>query len=198
MIPGVRCSNYRYVHFQHHRFTNAGSKLDPDDWAVRGPTWTLPFRWMTMHFRYIYFYLKNISGRSVKEWGPALVIVLLALCVYISLTLNGHYFTLSKFYFEPQLASFCFLAFAFNWMPHAPNKTKEENDTYRATNVRKGMEWLLTPALMSQNYHLVHHLYPRTPFYMYPKVWRELEPELVSRGASVVSAVGARQLNPEY
>ena len=29
------------------------------------------------------------------------------------------------------------------------------------------MEWLLTPLMLSQNYHLVHHLHPSVPFYRY-------------------------------
>jgi fatty acid desaturase len=33
------------------------------------------------------------------------------------------------------------------------------------------MEWLLTPVLLYQNYHLVHHLYPTVPFYRLLKVW---------------------------
>jgi fatty acid desaturase len=33
------------------------------------------------------------------------------------------------------------------------------------------MEWLLTPLLTYQNYHLVHHLYPTVPFYRYRRLW---------------------------
>ena len=37
--------------------------------------------------------------------------------------------------------------------------------------VGTGWEWLLTPLMMYQNYHLVHHLYPTVPFYRYKKAW---------------------------
>jgi fatty acid desaturase len=41
----------------------------------------------------------------------------------------------------------------------------------QATVIRTGWEWLLTPLMMYQNYHLVHHLYPTVPFYRYKKAW---------------------------
>jgi fatty acid desaturase len=34
------------------------------------------------------------------------------------------------------------------------------------------LEWLLTPLLLYQNYHLVHHVYPTVPFYRYLKIWK--------------------------
>jgi fatty acid desaturase len=37
--------------------------------------------------------------------------------------------------------------------------------------MRMGWEWLLTPLLVYQNYHLIHHLYPTVPFYKMHKVW---------------------------
>ena len=31
------------------------------------------------------------------------------------------------------------------------------------TRVRVGLEWLMTPMMLFQNYHLVHHLHPAVP-----------------------------------
>ena len=42
------------------------------------------------------------------------------------------------------------------------------------------MERLLTPVLLYQNYHLVHHLHPLIPFYRYIAVWRRNESEYLS------------------
>lgn len=41
---------------------------------------------------------------------------------------------------------------------------------FQATTIRRGWEWLLTPLMVYQNYHLIHHLYPTIPFYNYLKV----------------------------
>ena len=41
---------------------------------------------------------------------------------------------------------------------------------HKATPVRMAHEWLLTPIMVFQNYHLIHHLYASIPFYRYKKV----------------------------
>ena len=38
---------FRYIHMQHHRFTNDGER-DPDHYAGRGSKWLLPLRWATL------------------------------------------------------------------------------------------------------------------------------------------------------
>ena len=37
---------------------------------------------------------------------------------------------------------------------------------------------LLAPLLQYQHVHLIHHLYPATPFYNNHRVWRLIEPAL--------------------
>jgi fatty acid desaturase len=44
--------------------------------------------------------------------------------------------------------------------------------------MRLGKEKLLTPLLRYHNYHLIHHLFPRTPLYRHGEMWQLLEPEL--------------------
>jgi len=36
-----------------------------------------------------------------------------------------------------------------------------------------------------QNYHSIHHLFPRVPFYRYQKLFAEIEPIMVARGAPI-------------
>jgi ferredoxin-NADP reductase len=58
------------------------------------------------------------------------------------------------------------------------------------------MEWLLTPLMLSQNYHLVHHLHPSIPFYRYLTAWRRNEEAYLERDAAISTAFG-RQLDPD-
>ncbi|MGB2401659.1 MAG: fatty acid desaturase [Porticoccaceae bacterium] len=53
----------------------------------------------------------------------------------------------------------------------ATAKVNDDSASHQCTSNRVGMEWLLTPLSLSQNYHLVHHLYPTVPFYRYLKIW---------------------------
>jgi fatty acid desaturase len=56
--------------------------------------------------------------------------------------------------------------------------------------VRLGAAWLLTPLFIYHNYHLIHHLWPRVPFYRYGAVWRAKREMLASHQARVVSLFG--------
>ena len=64
------------------------------------------------------------------------------------------------------------------------DEARYENFT-KATTVRLGMEWLMAPLLQNHHVHLIHHLYPGTPFYNNGKVWRLIEPELRQRDLAI-------------
>ena len=49
--------SFRYIHMQHHRFTNHPSK-DPDLYVGKGPLWQLLFRWVSLDLNYLFFYLR--------------------------------------------------------------------------------------------------------------------------------------------
>lgn len=79
--------------------------------------------------------------------------------------------------------------------PRSGGHTQRSN-RYRATRNRVGAEWLFTPVLLSQNYHLVHHLHPLVPFYRYLRTWRRNEEAYLERNAAI-STVFGQQLNPD-
>jgi ring-1,2-phenylacetyl-CoA epoxidase subunit PaaE len=62
--------------------------------------------------------------------------------------------------------------------------------------MRVGMEWLFTPLMLSQNYHLVHHLHPSVPFHRYLATWRRNEEAYLERDAAIATVFG-QQLNPD-
>ena len=74
----------------------------------------------------------------------------------------------------------------FVYLPHVPNEVTEQEDVYRSTSNRVGMEWLLSPLMGYQNYHLAHHLYPDIPFYRMVKVWNSRLDEHLSHDPATV------------
>jgi ring-1,2-phenylacetyl-CoA epoxidase subunit PaaE len=66
----------------------------------------------------------------------------------------------------------------------------------KGTRNRVGGERMLSPALLYQNYHLVHHLHPVVPFYRYIAVWRRNEERYLD-GGPALSSVRGRPLTPE-
>ena len=65
-VPFFR--SFRYIHMQHHRFTNHPSK-DPDLYVGKGPLWQLPFRWVSLDLNYLFFYLRpDVVSLPTGAW----------------------------------------------------------------------------------------------------------------------------------
>ncbi len=68
----------------------------------------------------------------------------------------------------------------FVWLPH---HDFSETSRYRNTRIRG---WIGSNImLLGQDHHLIHHLYPRVPFYRYRALYREIRPSLVQQGARI-------------
>ncbi len=99
-------------------------------------------------------------------------------------------------YLIPERIAMFFLAWWFDWLPHHGLEDTQRDNRYRATRTRVGMEWLFTPLMLSQNYHLVHHLHPSVPFHRYLATWRRSEEAYLERDAAIATVFG-QQLNSD-
>lgn len=169
-VPFFR--TFRYVHMQHHRFTNDETK-DPDVYVGTGPAWLLPFKWATLDLNYFHYYSKRseFMKRPESERRELYLACLFGITVFTAVTAVGwlHYYLL--LFLIPTRLTAILLALTFDFLPHYPHQAHAKGEPFRCTSNRVGMEWLLTPLLLYQNYHLVHHLYPTVPFYRYLKAW---------------------------
>ena len=175
VLPYVDQRMFRWAHILHHRFANGEN--DPDR-AFKGVWWSLPFRWMMIDVWYFIYTLRH--GDKVSR--PYLKACLRRLAVFslliATLTYFGYGFEVFMLWFVPSRLILLMLGFSFFWLPHVPQDTPQEENYTRATTIRQGFEWLMNPVLQYQNYHLIHHLFPMTPFYNNERVFRMLEPEL--------------------
>ena len=177
---------FRFAHLEHHRNTNDPTR-DPDMWSGGRFHLALPLRWMTQDLHYYVFYFRALTTRPRDERAET-VATLLALWGLAALAAaSGHAREVLLFVVLPSRLAIGLLACSFDWLPHAPHEVRGADDRFRATlNVRWSAArrgGLLTPLLLSQNYHLVHHLFPGVPFYRYGAVWSARERELVAKGA---------------
>ena len=106
---------------------------------------------------------------------------------------TGYRFEILALYYLPCRLAALFLGFAFDYLPHHGLHHKPSEDRLKTTRNRVGAERLLSPALLYQNYHLVHHLHPAVPFYRYLKVWRRNEEKYLA-GDPALSTIGGRPL----
>lgn len=178
---------FRWYHTQHHRFTNDES--DPDKY-VHGSWLRMPFAWMTIDYHYLYLALTQkapVAMKAIREMVPSMIVTTIAI---IALIYYGYGWEVLLLWYIPGRLTFLILGFVFFWLPHAhfgkvPHNVKQSENLTIATTVRKGFEWLLSPLMQWQNYHLIHHMWPTTPFYNNHKIWVLLEDELTQYDLAV-------------
>jgi ferredoxin-NADP reductase/fatty acid desaturase len=186
---------FGFIHIEHHRHSNDDDH-DPDTFASHGKWWQLPFRWATMDLAYVPFYAQSVKRRPRAEVAETAALMTLTLAVIATTIVTGSFWLLLVIYLIPERIAMFVLAWWFDWLPHHSLEDTQRDNRYRATRNRVGMEWLFTPLLLSQNYHLVHHLHPSVPFHRYLATWRRNEEAYLERDAAIGTVFG-QQLNPE-
>jgi ferredoxin-NADP reductase/fatty acid desaturase len=185
----------RFIHMEHHRNTNEDIHADPDAWNYAGPRWQVPLRWLTIDAWYCRFYAERLRHRPRNETAgfvANLVVVGALLSAVIGL---GYGWQWVLIYLIPQRIGLGLLAWWFDWLPHHDLAITAKIDRFRATRLRVGWERVMTPLLFYQNYHLVHHIHPAIPFYLYVKAWKNSEADYLERNIPINTAWG-RELTP--
>lgn len=168
-------SAFTVIHLRHHAHTNDPVK-DPDNY-VNGSNWFSIFiRCTTLIGHYFWLSLgkesqhdmamKKIRNQSLIFLG--LLFVVIGVFITIGEILTFVYvFVLSALLVAPVLA------FTFDWIPHYPHQNLNKYHNTRVVTI-PGLEFIS----LYQSYHLMHHLYPRVPFYNYKDCFKDYEKEL--------------------
>ena len=195
--PLISFRSFAFIHIEHHRNTNDGAN-DPDHFVSAAPWWQLPFRFAAMDLPYIGLLVRNVRRRPRSEIAETVTLMTLTLTVIVGAALTGHLWTLAVIYLLPERAAMFVLAWWFDWLPHHDTEDTQRESRYRATRNRVGSEWILTPLLLSQNYHLVHHLHPSIPFYRYVAAWRRNEAAYLERDPKISTVFGQQLDATQY
>lgn len=104
-----------------------------------------------------------------------------ALCagVWIAVAL-GHGGAVFALYVIPATIARLMIGIFLSWLPHSP---WGHGDRYHVARVRRGR--LLALFAVGHHVHLVHHLWPRVPFYRYGILYRRMTPVLKDRGVEL-------------
>jgi fatty acid desaturase len=196
--PFISYSVFRFVHMQHHRFTNHDETQDPDAYSSNGPAWSWPLRWATQDIRYWFFYFPLVKTRPRAELVEFAVTVAVVLAIMGALIAAGYGIELLVYCILPTRLNILFLGFAFDFLPHHGLDQTPQEDRYKTTRNRVGLERLMSPVLLYQNYHLVHHLHPLVPFYRYLRAWRRNEETYLEHDTPLATFGGRRVSVEEY
>ena len=196
LVPLAPLEIARWIHLNHHGHTACAD--DPDNFMHHGKWWVLPLRWANFDVYYISIFVREwLKGGSVaRRHGFAVLIYVTVLISIITafVTLGlGYEFLL--LWVLPSRIGLALVGFVFVFLPHHPADISAHDNKYQASTVRQGWEWLLTPLMVFQNYHLIHHLYPNVPFYNYLKIWNLKRDELTAKRPATQTAFGLRPVN---
>jgi len=184
-LMGASFTAHRKEHFAHHNHTNHEGR-DPDLPLSSGSLWRLVVgSFLASPQQIAYFATNNWRTAPRRDrvvlilevaigviWravlavylglGPAIVLLVVANVVGIFITLV-----------------------LFAWLVHWPhNVTGRYQNT--GTFVFSGpVDTVISWLWFFQNYHSIHHLFPRVPFYRYRQVFREIEPLMVKNGTPI-------------
>ncbi|MBX9921607.1 MAG: fatty acid desaturase [Mycolicibacterium frederiksbergense] len=195
--PLISFKSFAFIHIEHHRNTNDGD-ADPDHFVSAAPWWQLPFRFPAMDLPYLRFLVRHWRKRPRAEIAETATLMAVAVVVIVSAAATGQLWTLAVIYLIPERVAMAVLAWWFDWLPHHDLEDTQRENRYRATRNRVGSEWILTPLLLSQNYHLVHHLHPSIPFYRYVAAWQRNEAAYLERDAAISTVFGQQLDAPQY
>ena len=171
---------FRVLHLRHHSFTNDPEK-DPDYWVATQNPIFLIIKCFTIKLHYYYH-------AFMKPTGPMKGLYLnTALCLgsYLFIILLCHFYLGLKLFFLiwflSAVIALAFLALLFDWLPHYPH---DKVGRYKDTSIIRFKT--LDSIMLLQNYHLIHHLYPRVPFYHYKKAFQQIEQELIDKKCKII------------
>ncbi len=197
MIP---LTAHRHEHMDHHRYTNDPEK-DPD-YPVAGMRNSLPgaaraaarivFGQFEHYFRYRW------QRAPARQNVVLCVEVVAAMAPRIAVFASGYWLEGLLLFGLAWLIGVMVLLYLFAYIVHRPH---EQMGRYvdTSTIVRPGplgtvLNWLW----LFQNYHTIHHLFPRVPFYRYARLYEEIEDILIAKGTPIyrVTAHGLQASAP--
>ena len=181
---GISFTAHRRSHLKHHRSTNHPVE-DPDIVLSADSGFQLVLAWLKgvpkeWLFALSFEHFTDAEKASVRrEYGAIILtrLLLLLLCADLGTTLA----TLLC----GQLIGNAVLVTLFAWSVHHPHTEQERMKTTTVYQARSGLDTAMTLIWGYQNYHAIHHLYPKVPFFRYRALYRALEPYLLESGVPV-------------
>ena len=161
---GITFPLLKLIHPQHHLYTNHPEK-DPDYVIGKKPRWALPL-WILIRLTHDnWFMVKR------KLWaGQGMLLAVHIFTVLLQLTVIAYSIKQDMFddllvvWIIPLVIGGILVEFTVAWLVHFPH---DSQNTFEHTRNYPGILWQFLT--LNQNYHLVHHLWPKIPWFRYHK-----------------------------
>lgn len=179
MVSLVPFRGFDSMHRIHHRYTNDPER-DPDFWTSGKFPWLI-FKLFTLSPYYVVLMLKlGIWNSPEHKWSFRIALAhhTIAWGSVIAGLWGGWALEVFVLWVAPTQTNIALVALVFNYLPHRPHTERERYKDSYIVLLPPPLQGLLTTIYLSQNYHLVHHLFPRIPFQRYGRAFWEMRPML--------------------
>mgnify|MGYP002395826521 CR=1 FL=1 len=172
LMLGFAFPVFTRVHLQHHAHVN-DPENDPDHFvSTGGPLWLIAVRFF---YHEVFFYKRKLwRGHELVEVFFSRLFLVSMVAISIHFDYLGY---ILNFWFVPALVVGLTLGLFFDYLPHRPFQDRD-----RWKNARVYPSPLLNVLILGQNYHLIHHLWPSVPWYLYQRAYRETRSLLDAKG----------------
>lgn len=177
---------HQQEHLAHHRHTNKKDH-DPDLFIKDDRLISLIIGSILVTFvQYKYFFTRSWQHTKLEDKLIILVEILTMISWRIAFITNGLAFEALVLFVFGTLTGIFITVVLFVWLVHRPH---DETERYKNTNTIIMPQWsngFITWLWLYQNYHSIHHLFPRVPFYKYKKLFETIEPIMRVNGAPII------------
>lgn len=184
LFPGINTQFYRFLHLEHHRHTGDEEK-DPDE-STGSPD---PFkRWRTVLFfdlHLAFWFLKHRHRVPRKDRIINYITLAIFTGFHVGFLVSPYAMEFLLLWVLPTRVGIAFVTYLFASIQHPPGVLQSERPLQATRMVSDSPFW--RHFTLGQSEHLMHHMFPRVPFYNYHSVW-QLSKDLFSRRELVWSA----------
>lgn len=171
---GITFQLFRLSHMQHHRYTNH-PRRDPDYVIGRKPRWLFPV-WVIVRLLHDNAFMIGQRLWRRRELIEHLFTVSLQIAAVILLgTLLG-WSSVIWLWLIPLAVAGALVEITVAWLVHFPH---ESTRAYEHTRLLRSK--VLQVLMLNHNLHLVHHVWPRTPWHQYGSRLGELDALLAQK-----------------
>lgn len=182
---------FRVLHLHHHNHTNDAVE-DPDYWVRSDNYFMVILRCMVIQPVYVIHLYKIARDPRIMR---IFVYEMLLLASYIPIMVGSFWIgwgpELMLLWILPGYIGVVMCPLMFDWPVHHPHTERGRYTDSAILLFPKPVRWLVDLFFCGHAYHLMHHLYPRIPFYHYGTAYYALEKDLPPMGATVRRIAGA-------
>jgi len=182
MIP---LTAHRQEHMAHHRHTNdpvqdpdfpVGRMQDSVPAAVRAAL-------QIIVGQFSYYFQHRWKQAPMEQNAVMCVEVAAAILPRLAVLISGYWVEGLVLFGLAWLIGVVVLLYLFAYIVHRPHEQVGRYTDTSTILLPGPLGTLVTWLWLFQNYHSIHHLFPRVPFYKYAKLYKEIEEIMTAKGA---------------